>query len=133
MIVSHHHHKLFSAETVLEDEESMLAGKEDMKKNCIQIRRLGRLACGLIVMVLVGASIWEQLHLPPEQRTWQGRIIGIPYDFRWPTLERIREKVWNKSTSRILTPHLFGVGWSINFYPLLHPKSGDDPTEQRSL
>lgn len=79
-------------------------------------------------MTLIGASIWEQLHLPPEQRTWQGRIMGIPYDFRWPTLERIREKVWNKSTSRILMPHLFGVGWSINFYPLLHPKAGDDPT-----
>jgi len=99
------------------------------KMMMIRIRRTVRITLSLIVTILVGAAIQEQLHLPPEERTWQGRILGIPYDFRWPTIERIREKVWNKNTSHILTPHLFGVGWSINFYPLLHSKAGDDPTE----
>lgn len=93
----------------------------------MRIRCIMRITFSLVAMILVGAAIREQLHLPPEERTWQGQIIGIPYDFRWPTLERIREKVWNKSTSRILMPHLFGVGWSINFYPLLHSKAGGDP------
>lgn len=87
-----------------------------------------RVTFGLAATILVGAAIREQLHLPPEERTWQGQIIGVPYDFRRPTIDRIREKMWNKSTSCILTPHLFGVGWSINFYPLFHPKAGDDPT-----
>ena len=99
-----------------------------MKKRIMYLGRVGRLTFGLLATILVGASIWEQLHLPPEQRTWQGRIIGIPYDFRWPTIERIREKVWNNSTSCIIMPHIFGIGWSINFYPLLHPKLEDDPT-----
>lgn len=91
-----------------------------MKKCSMHFKRIVRIASSLIVTILVGAAIREQLYLPREERTWQGRIMGIPYDFRWPTIERIREKVWNKSTSRILTPHLFGVGWSINFYALLH-------------
>ncbi len=98
-----------------------------MKKNSMHFKRIVRIASSLIVTILVGAAIREQLYLPREERTWQGRIMGIPYDFRWPTIERIREKVWNKSTSRILTPHLFGVGWSINFYPLLHSKADGDP------
>jgi hypothetical protein len=72
---------------------------------------------------LVVAAIVDQLRLPPEERTWQGHIFGIPYDFRFPTIERIREKVWNKDTSRIITPQVFGVGWSINLYPLLHPEA----------
>jgi hypothetical protein len=93
----------------------------------MRIRCIMRITFSLVAMILVGAAIREQLRLPPEKRTWQGQIIGIPYDFRWPTLERIQEKAWNKSTSRILMPHLFGVGWSINFYPLLHSKAGVDP------
>ena len=75
----------------------------------------------MIGIIAIGAAILDQLRQPPEQRTWQGHLVGVPYDLRLPTIERIREKFWNKSTSRILTPHLFGVGWSINFYPLLHP------------
>lgn len=77
----------------------------------------------LLGLILVGAAIYDQLRQPAESRTWQGTIFGIPYDFRIPTIERIREKVWNKDTTSIITPQLFGVGWSINFYPLLHPKS----------
>lgn len=69
----------------------------------------------------VGAAIIDQLRLPSEQRSWQGQLGAIPYDFRMPTPERIRAKVWNKDTSRVIMPHIFGVGWSLNFYPLLHP------------
>ncbi len=70
---------------------------------------------------VVGAAILDQLWLPVEQRSWQGYLGAVPYDFRFPTPERIRGKVWNKETSRVMMPHLFGVGWSLNFYPLFHP------------
>ncbi|GCE46138.1 hypothetical protein EI42_01147 [Thermosporothrix hazakensis] len=69
----------------------------------------------------VGAAIFDQMRRPAEQRTWHGSLGPIPYDFRWPTSERLREKLWNKETSRVLMPHVFGVGWTLNFYPLLHP------------
>jgi Family of unknown function (DUF5808) len=71
------------------------------------------------VAALIGAIV-QQLKLPPEERTWRGRIAGIPYDFRFPTIDRIKSRWWNPSDARIFTPKSFGVGWDINVYRLLH-------------
>jgi uncharacterized membrane protein len=81
------------------------------------------------VAVLIGLAIREQLQMPPEERTWHGVLFGIPYDFRWPTIERLREAFWNKDTARVLVPHTFGMGWSINFYPLINPPVAEDIPE----
>jgi len=76
---------------------------------------------GTLIVLLVVLALRDQLRLPPEERTWHGRIAGrIPYDFRLPTAERIRATYWNKDTSEILLPQAFGIGWTINLYPLLH-------------
>lgn len=48
-----------------------------------------------------------------------GFFLGIPYDFRKPTLARIKERCWNPTDMRIFTPHVFGWGYSINLYQLL--------------
>ena len=49
-----------------------------------------------------------------------GRFLGVPYEFRFPTLERVRERLWNPGDPRILTPHVFGVkGWSLNLYQVV--------------
>ncbi len=90
----------------------------DKKKN-----RVGNAAVGALVIMLIVAAILDQLRRPPADRTWQGRVFGIPYDFRVPTIERIKAEVWNKNTAQILMPHAFGVGWGINLYPLFHPKT----------
>ena len=75
-----------------------------------------------VLVLLVALALREQLRLPPEERTWHGRIAGrIPYDFRPPTTERIRATFWNKHSSQILVPQAFGIGWTLNLYPLLHP------------
>jgi hypothetical protein len=79
---------------------------------------------GTLAVSLVGAALRDQLRLPPEKRTWHGRIAGrIPYDFRLPTAERLRATFWNKNTSEILVPQVFGVGWNINLYPLIYPET----------
>jgi len=74
---------------------------------------------------LMGLAMREQLQMPPEERTLHGTLYGIPYDFRRPTIERLREAFWNKDTARVLVPHAFGMGWSINFYPLINPPTAD--------
>jgi hypothetical protein len=80
-----------------------------------------------LLVLLVALAIGEQLRLPPEERTWHGRIAGrIPYDFRPPTAERIRATFWNKDTSQILVPQAFGIGWTINLYPLVHPETSQN-------
>ncbi|GCE13412.1 DUF5808 domain-containing protein [Tengunoibacter tsumagoiensis] len=70
---------------------------------------------------LATVAIVEQLKRPEEERTWQGEVIGIPYDFRPPTPERLKAAFWNADSDKIFTPHVFGIGWSINLYPLLNP------------
>jgi len=47
-----------------------------------------------------------------------GKILGVPYDVRWPTVERIRERVWNPEDPRIVVPRVFGAGWTINLATL---------------
>lgn len=73
----------------------------------------------LIGLALTAAAVGEQLRRPPPDRTWHGTLLGfIPYEFRPPTPARVRERFWNPDDERILTPHVFGVGWSINLYQL---------------
>jgi len=78
---------------------------------------------GIVSTALLTGAMIEQLRRPKGARTWYGNILGIPYDFRRPTLEKLRKTFWNEKTSQILVPQAFGMGWSINFYPLLHPQA----------
>ena len=64
---------------------------------------------------LAGAAVAKELSKPADQRTWHGDIGGVPYDFRPPTVEKIRSTVWNPDDPRLFPPHVFGVGWGINF------------------
>ena len=69
-----------------------------------------------VAIALVVAAVVQELKKPPAERTWQGRIFDfVPYDFRIPTLETIREVYWNPDEPRIVTDRVLGVGWGINF------------------
>ena len=65
-------------------------------------------------LALFGA-IYQELRKPPEQRTWTGRVLGVvPYDFRVPTLQRLRDAYWDPKRDRVFSESVFGVGWAIN-------------------
>ena len=80
-------------------------------------RKLNRLV-NLGVAVVAGLALAEQLTRPPEERTWHGYILRVPYDFRPPTLQRLRERLWNPNDERLVVPTVIGVGWSVNLYQL---------------
>jgi hypothetical protein len=64
---------------------------------------------------LAAAALAQELRKPPRRRTWQGTVGGfVPYDFRFPTLERVRSAVWNPDDPSLLKPQPFGVGWTLN-------------------
>lgn len=66
------------------------------------------------------AAILQEMEKPKEARTGYGKVAGVvPYDFRIPTMERLKEACWNPYERRVFTPRVFGVGWAINFYRLL--------------
>jgi len=54
-----------------------------------------------------------------NKRDKTGRFLGFPYDWRRPTWDRFKSRVWNPNDSRILTPKSFGWGLDVNFYALL--------------
>jgi hypothetical protein len=83
---------------------------------------LSNLAWLLRTLVLLAAAgaIYRELRLPPEERTWHGRLLGfVPYDFRVPTFARIRDAYFNPSSDQIFSPEPIGVGWAINIAALL--------------
>jgi hypothetical protein len=68
--------------------------------------------------VLTVVALLDQLGRRPEDRDWQGRALGVPYDFRPPTLDRMRARLWNPEDEHIFVPHVFGIGWTVNLYQL---------------
>ncbi|MGH2454828.1 MAG: hypothetical protein ACRDHD_01010 [Candidatus Limnocylindria bacterium] len=71
-------------------------------------------------LVAVGAAIYRELRLPPEERTWHGRLLGfVPYDFRIPTPRRLANAWWNGGSDRIISDQPFGVGWAVNLPALI--------------
>jgi Family of unknown function (DUF5808) len=48
----------------------------------------------------------------------QGKILGIPFDFRKPTYARMKQRMWNPEDERIMVPRTYGIGWTVNLYQL---------------
>ena len=71
------------------------------------------------VITISIAAVCQELEKPKEERKWHGKVGFVPYDFRLPTIERIKQAYWNPEESRIFTPEAFGIGWAINLYVLL--------------
>src|SRR5438552_10812290 len=76
-------------------------------------RRLFR----LVAFGLVAAAIATELSKPESERTWHGRVVGVvPYDFRPPSWQRIRDAYWNPESNQLFSDRVFGVGWAVNLY-----------------
>jgi len=72
------------------------------------------------IITVALAAVCQEMEKPKEERVWHGIIAGfVPYDFRLPSLGKLRDTYWNPYDKRLLTPEVFGVGWAINFYTLL--------------
>ena len=79
------------------------------------LRRVRRLA-GMASLGLMVVAISQEMSKPEDERTWSGKVWGIvPYDFRPPTWDRVREAYWDPSNPSLFTPALLGVGWTMNF------------------
>ena len=74
----------------------------------------GFLLGAFIVAGVVGVRLLlRKKHLQPV-----GSFLGVPYDLRWPKWDVVKERLWNPDDPRVLTPHVFGWGWSVNLYAL---------------
>jgi hypothetical protein len=72
----------------------------------------------LLRMLMLGAvagAVYTELRKPPAERTWHGKLLGfVPYDFRIPTLDALRQAYWNPRSPKLFTERPLGVGWAVN-------------------
>ena len=65
--------------------------------------------------ILVGLAVRQELNTDAADREWHGEVLGfVPYDFRFPTVDRFLDNWWNPDLDRILTPTTIVIGWSFN-------------------
>ncbi len=79
--------------------------------------RLNSFVSGVITG-LVAAAIGQELAKDPSARTWKGKVAGIPYNFRLVEWSDIAREYWDPESNHIITPHVIGMGWGINFAAL---------------
>jgi hypothetical protein len=83
-------------------------------------KRTHKLLGAIAGIGLIAAAVGTELRKPRGARTWNGRVLGlVPYDFRKPTVERVKARWWNPGDARLFTPRVFGVGWSVNLARLV--------------
>ena len=80
--------------------------------------RLGRLLRAAALFLTL-AAVAQELSKPEGERSWHGRVGGVPYDFRFPTLKRFKDAYWNPADRRVFTDRVVGIGWAVNFAQLL--------------
>ena len=62
-----------------------------------------------------------------------GKVFGVPFDVRVPTVSRIGSRWWDPANPDIFVPRVFGAGWDINFgavavaLGLIRPDDEDEP------
>lgn len=83
----------------------------------------------LLAWLTFFGAVYQELRRPPGQRTWHGKVAGVvPYDFRVPTLRRLREAYWAPESDRVFSEHVFGVGWAVNI-PVALRRLNDGATQ----
>jgi uncharacterized membrane protein len=98
-------------------------GAERLRRSVV-VRTLSSILRTLTMALTVTAAVYAYRTKQPE-----GRILNVPYDFRMPTMERLRRRVWNPDEPRVFTPTIFGVGWSLNLFQVVRQLRGDTPPE----
>ncbi|WP_020577224.1 hypothetical protein [Actinopolymorpha alba] len=85
-------------------------GKKSKKK------RMGRFETLLVGAVggLLVASVIRELRRPATDRSWHGTVAGVPYDYRPPTVDRLRATWWAPEDDRIVQRTAYGLGWDLN-------------------
>ena len=74
-----------------------------------------------LATILLIAAVVQELRKPKESRQWHGRVAWfVPYDFRTPTLGRVKTAIWAPENPSIIVPNVFGVGWTLNIGRLVY-------------
>jgi len=83
----------------------------DSKRSVVSLKDLWRAVLAIIGVV----ALIQELRKPKDERTWHGKVASfVPYDFRVPTMDRMKTTYWNPDGA-LVGGKVFGVGWAPNF------------------
>jgi hypothetical protein len=104
----------------------------DDERRVSTVNNYWRLALAIIGVI----AVIQELRKPPGERTWNGKVANlVPYDFRMPTIGRVRSTYWNPE-GPVIAGKVFGVGWTPNFGALArivgNRRAGPDSNRQPS-
>ena len=54
-----------------------------------------------------------------RRRPRRGSFLGLPYDWRRPTAQRLRQGIWDPDNPRVFVPKVYGWGYGINLAAVL--------------
>jgi hypothetical protein len=92
----------------------MITQSKDHSTRQNKKRPLSRLV-RMIAFAMLVSALRREISKPAAERTWQGKVWQVvPYDFRLPTWARVRERMWAPDSPGIISPNVFGVGWTVN-------------------
>lgn len=63
---------------------------------------------------LTAVAAAKELRKPKRRRDWHGELLGIPYDLRKPSAERLARNYWSPNDRQVIKPRAFGLGWDVN-------------------
>lgn len=67
-----------------------------------------------------------------EEEPEEATVFGVPWETRGPTDPVVRSRIWDPTSTRILVPRMFGLGWTVNLgaaavrLGLIRPDDWDD-------
>jgi uncharacterized membrane protein len=71
-------------------------------------------ALSAATLALTAAAAGNELRKPRRRRDWHGELLGVPYDFRKPSAEKLRRSYWSPDDRRVFKPRAWGLGWDVN-------------------
>ncbi len=109
---------------------------EDVRAHLLEMLGPDSTTSDVVVACEALGDPWEygpEAAVKPTASRGAGNVLGVPYDVRIPTSERIAERWWNPRDPRLFVPRVFGVGWDLNFgalavtLHLIDPDAEDEP------
>lgn len=77
-----------------------------------------------VIAGLSAAAIGQELARHPNERTWKGKVAGVPYNFHVAEWSEVAKGYWDPANEKVLSSRAIGLGWGVNFAAVTQKAQG---------
>src|SRR6476661_6401548 len=77
-----------------------------------------------VIAGLSAAAIGQELARHPKERTWKGKVAGVPYNFHVAEWGEVARGYWNPEDEKVISSRGIGLGWGVNFAAVTQKAQG---------